>query len=73
MTTGLFVPSDLQARAKWSTGLYKLDASDASDGKDSHSGITVAQVLLFLLWKMMNVKSDVLAVDGLGVALLITD
>lgn len=40
MTTGLVVPSDLQAHAKWSTGLHKLDASDASDGKDSHSGIT---------------------------------
>lgn len=44
MTTGLVVPSDLQALAKWSTGLYKLDASD---GKDSHSGTTVTQVLLF--------------------------
>lgn len=44
MATGLVVPSDLQAHAKWSTG---LDKPDASDGKDSHSGITVAQVLLF--------------------------
>lgn len=44
MTTRLVVPNDLQAHAKWSTGLYKLDASD---GKDSHSGITVAWALLF--------------------------
>lgn len=44
MTTGLVVPSDLQAHAKWSTGLSKLDASDASEGKDSHSGITVSKM-----------------------------
>lgn len=47
MTPGLVAPNDLQAHAKWSTGLYKLDASDVSDGKDRHSGITVSQVLLF--------------------------
>lgn len=47
MTTGLVVPSDLQAHAKWPTGLYRHDASDVSDGKDSHSGFTVSKVLLF--------------------------